>query len=572
MWFVWWCLGILLLLQAVPVVLLARRLLQLDLQKSRRTPVEEAQLPGHLAPVFARVRAELERVGFRLAAWTQLEGMTRYRSGPGWGAVLLDDSGTVAEVDTHVVPEPARPLSVSFTTAFADGGALVTLNGEAWSMLGAPPRTELHDAFSPNVAAQLESHRRRLSELAPPRTTVATTLEAYLPFADGQVRALLRGLDDEKALVANGDGSYRLTLRAALRWGLRLRRSARAARRGFARMVPAVAEERPPLPAQLEIEAFLRQRELQDKAMSRDAKAWLFAGSLALFATVLLPLLPPRTVGLLALVLLVHELGHLAAMRALGYRDTTVFFLPFFGAAVTGDGSRASAWQRAVVSLAGPLPGLVAGGVLLLVLPTDPQRLAWATELGWLLLLVNALNLLPIAPLDGGQLVNELVFSRRRWAEVLFRGGSALLLVAAGAWLVEPLLLALGGLGLLTLPATWRRVRLIQALREVPAGDERSLLHASFDWLRVEAPRSSFSQRAALVQSVRRAGLVATAPLPTTVVTLVVWLSAVAFAPAVFWVRRDTERRAAVAKARAVDGAGVVPATRDAPPTSAATP
>lgn len=35
-------------------------------------------------------------------------------------------------------------------------------------------------------------------------------------------------------------------------------------------------------------------------------------------------------------VLLFHELGHYVAMRLFGYRDVRMFFVPFFGAAVSG--------------------------------------------------------------------------------------------------------------------------------------------------------------------------------------------------------------------------------------------
>lgn len=66
-------------------------------------------------------------------------------------------------------------------------------------------------------------------------------------------------------------------------------------------------------------------------------------------------------IAALVIVLVVHELGHYAAMRAFGYRDTKMFFIPFLGAAVSGRHDDASGTQRAVVALAGPLPGIVLG-------------------------------------------------------------------------------------------------------------------------------------------------------------------------------------------------------------------
>src|SRR6267143_4595384 len=46
-------------------------------------------------------------------------------------------------------------------------------------------------------------------------------------------------------------------------------------------------------------------------------------------------------------VLAFHEAGHFVAMRALGYRDVKMFFIPFFGAAVTGRRTGGAAWKEA---------------------------------------------------------------------------------------------------------------------------------------------------------------------------------------------------------------------------------
>jgi hypothetical protein len=79
--------------------------------------------------------------------------------------------------------------------------------------------------------------------------------------------------------------------------------------------------------------------------------AFLFAGSHALvdagWVTILIVLA----------VLSFHELGHLVAMRAFGYQDTRIFFIPFFGAAAAGRKHDATGAERAMVLLAGPLPG-----------------------------------------------------------------------------------------------------------------------------------------------------------------------------------------------------------------------
>ncbi|HEU0033478.1 MAG TPA: hypothetical protein VFQ53_22760 [Kofleriaceae bacterium] len=119
-------------------------------------------------------------------------------------------------------------------------------------------------------------------------------------------------------------------------------------------------------------------------------------------------------IAMLVGVILAHELGHAIAMLLVGYRDVRIFFLPFFGGAAAGRRTGVATWKEAVVLLAGPIPGIVAGCVLAFVVGPDVRTLVL------MLVGVNALNLLPVFPLDGGQLFQVLVFSRHRTLELVF--------------------------------------------------------------------------------------------------------------------------------------------------------
>lgn len=123
----------------------------------------------------------------------------------------------------------------------------------------------------------------------------------------------------------------------------------------------------------------------------------------------------PLGIGVIVGVLLLHELGHFAAMKAFGYRDMKMFFIPFFGAAVSGKPSNPNGWQAGVVSLAGPVPGLVLGAALL---PFVGES-RWQAVAVISLVFVNGLNLLPFVPLDGGRLLGTVLFSRHVALEML---------------------------------------------------------------------------------------------------------------------------------------------------------
>ena len=57
------------------------------------------------------------------------------------------------------------------------------------------------------------------------------------------------------------------------------------------------------------------------------------------------------------LLILVHELGHVAEARRQGLHVTLPTFIPFIGAYVTIERAGLTPWRNALISLAGPLFG-----------------------------------------------------------------------------------------------------------------------------------------------------------------------------------------------------------------------
>lgn len=126
----------------------------------------------------------------------------------------------------------------------------------------------------------------------------------------------------------------------------------------------------------------------------------------------------------LTLIVLIHEMGHLMAMRTYHYKDTGIFFIPLLGGLAKGTKREISQKQSAIILLAGPLPGIIIGTALLLVNNTS-NDIAWV---GKLLVILNGLNLLPIYPLDGGQLFNRIFLQEEGVGSRLFKIVSALFL------------------------------------------------------------------------------------------------------------------------------------------------
>ena len=108
-------------------------------------------------------------------------------------------------------------------------------------------------------------------------------------------------------------------------------------------------------------------------------------------------------VGAGATVLLaVHELGHVVTLRRFGIAASLPTFIPVLGAIISSDGIESrDAKTEAIVGMAGPIIGTAAAYValgLFALTGWPPFVLMALVALG-----LNAFNLLPLPPLDGGR-------------------------------------------------------------------------------------------------------------------------------------------------------------------------
>ena len=116
-------------------------------------------------------------------------------------------------------------------------------------------------------------------------------------------------------------------------------------------------------------------------------------------------------------ITLIHEIGHAVAIRAKGLRAGFLVFIPFIGGAVTLKDQPRTAYDDAIIGLAGPFAGTLASLVCL-------QIFKWTADPLWLLIAflgfaLNLFNLLPIGMLDGGRISAAVT----KWMWVL--GGGA---------------------------------------------------------------------------------------------------------------------------------------------------
>ncbi|MEZ5898891.1 MAG: site-2 protease family protein [Hyphomicrobiaceae bacterium] len=132
--------------------------------------------------------------------------------------------------------------------------------------------------------------------------------------------------------------------------------------------------------------------------------------------------------AMLILVILIHELGHVMAMRWTGIPVKGLYFVPFFGGvAVSADRFESEA-ERGLIALMGPGFSLLSTGLFMFLAMQGKD--AFMTELTLMSALLNGFNLLPILPLDGGQITQALL---SRFNENAARVFNAVALVAGAA-------------------------------------------------------------------------------------------------------------------------------------------
>lgn len=108
----------------------------------------------------------------------------------------------------------------------------------------------------------------------------------------------------------------------------------------------------------------------------------------------------------LLIVILLHELGHVIAMRWAGIPVRGLYFVPFFGGVAVGESLGATEVTRGFVALMGPAFSILT--TILFAALSLQRDDPFVAELALLSAMLNGFNLLPILPLDGGRVLQAL--------------------------------------------------------------------------------------------------------------------------------------------------------------------
>jgi Zn-dependent protease len=108
----------------------------------------------------------------------------------------------------------------------------------------------------------------------------------------------------------------------------------------------------------------------------------------------------PFAAGFVVLIL-VHEMGHVIALRREGIKASAPLFIPFMGAVIGARSLGENALAEARVGLAGPVLGSIGAAACIIVWHATGNDM-WRA-LAYTGFLLNLFNLIPVVPLDGGR-------------------------------------------------------------------------------------------------------------------------------------------------------------------------
>lgn len=113
--------------------------------------------------------------------------------------------------------------------------------------------------------------------------------------------------------------------------------------------------------------------------------------------------------AMIMFMLLVHESGHIWAMKRYGMKTKGIYFLPFIGGAAVTDEEFPSRGVEVFIAIMGPIWGFALALLTGLVYVATGNPL-FAAAASWMAM-VNLFNLLPINPLDGGRIMKSIAYS-----------------------------------------------------------------------------------------------------------------------------------------------------------------
>ncbi|MEA5573325.1 metalloprotease [Calothrix sp. UHCC 0171] len=418
-------------------------------------------IPQYLQEVFAVAIAEFNAIGFQQYGYLEVTSIVKNET-PTLEAFLYNYlHDTYITLGIRYSAEVHHLFKIEFYTFFDDESLLLTTNSQADGILDETPSLIIRDAYMTDISTQWYLHQNALKKLAnckqishvPPGKFTNVLQMHGRNYIDFLVRTQkLRRMTTENSFKFNINTAWYLAKKITngVIQTSQLQKKQPKLTTKFANNSGIKIK----IPVELEVEIFKRIEKQNQLIFDNNIRALFLLFSFSLFIISYIQILEAHSLVIFALAIMLHEAGHVMAMKLCGYRDTSILFLPFLGAVATArEKYDATLAQSIFVLLAGPLPGLILG-IYLGITSASFSNPVLIKEIARILISLNLINLMPIYPLDGGKIVNLLIFSKFAYSDILFRLLGLFILGCCAV--MQPVLIVFVILNLLNLPYSFR--------------------------------------------------------------------------------------------------------------------
>ncbi|BAZ42864.1 peptidase M50 [Calothrix sp. NIES-4101] len=453
-------------------------------------------IPQYLQEVFAVAIAEFNAIGFQQCGYLEVTSIVKNE--PPTLEIFLYNylHNTYITLGIRYSAEAHHLFKIEFYTFFDDESLLLTTNSKADGILDETPSLIIRDAYMTDIPTQWYLHQHALKKLATCKQISHVPPEKFAKVLQMHGKNYIDFLVRTKKLrLMTTENSFKFNINTA--WYLAKKITNGVIKTSQFQKQQQTANSKHAnnsgikikIPVELEVEIFKRIEKQNQLIFGNNVRALFLLCSFSLFIISYIQILEAHSLVIFALAIMLHEVGHVIAMKLCGYRDTSILFLPFLGAVATArEKYDATLAQSIFVLLAGPLPGLILG-ICLGITSASFGNPFLIKEVAGILISLNLINLMPIYPLDGGKIANLLIFSKFAYSDILFR---LLGLFVLGCFAVmQPILIVFVILNLLNLPYSFRlaktSLQLKQFLNANSQTSSDNLLHHIFEYVNQSA-------------------------------------------------------------------------------------
>ncbi|MBN8738964.1 MAG: hypothetical protein J0H86_05610 [Xanthomonadaceae bacterium] len=438
-----------------------RAVLSLVFAPARARRIVTPRIPDAIADLHAQAAAELAPLGFEGPQWFLVDHPGGVMPAQPVAVWRQREEGDALWLFAPPAPQWANHLLSIFVRRLADGRHCVSEAFDCYAEICADEQILAQTIGGADLAALWRRHRDWAA-----RQGAADTAGVDDAALDWQASELseqrLASLQRRGKVYRDSRGLLRPRL--AFAWTIY---------KAFRRQPKPPANTQPVPPARLVWLAGVMKRVTQ-QTVPRRVQAGLFAFSVALFLLLGAWIWGWRFAAILLVVVAIHEFGHYLAMRLSGYRNVQMLALPLVGGVTIGHEARPDAARRAWMSLMGPLPGILIGWALLLYASLSGGIAlggignSLILEAALVFLFINYLNVLPVPPLDGAHVVQELLPVGSARLSAVFIAIASLAGAALAFWFGFHVLALIALLQLPTVRSRWQLGGVLHALRSDP--------------------------------------------------------------------------------------------------------